>query len=363
MDLKQTLLACLLAGLSHASLADSLLLKPGYPERYEVKPGDTLWAIAGHYLNEPWRWPSLWQQNRQIKDPHWIYPGDQLQLQWVNGQPQLQKISHRGQGNIIRLSPKMRIESPVGAIPTLPLSVMAPFLSGDQVLEAEAAASAPYVLGSDKQHIGMLEGDMLYVQGALASASTYGIYHLGEHYRDAQSNEVLGQAAVLVGKARVTAALPGERSQALLTKNLREVRQGDILLPLPAEDDLPVQFSPAAAPPLTGAYVVQFNNRASGGGKYDVVLINRGAREQLKPGDVLSIARPAADVVLRGQTPSYRDTASRYERVFDSASGLPLPETPIGQLMLFKVYDKLSYGLILHSQDRVGPGYRLSAVE
>lgn len=92
--------------------ADTLTLRKDHPERYVVQKGDTLWDISGRFLTKPWLWPKLWNMNRQIKDPHWIYPGDRLRLTWVNGQPRLvlEQSDFRDGKKVIRLSPKMRVE-------------------------------------------------------------------------------------------------------------------------------------------------------------------------------------------------------------------------------------------------------------
>jgi hypothetical protein len=50
------------------------------PEIYTIKRGDTLWDISEHYLDNPWQWPKLWSYNPEIRNPNWIYPGDQLRL-------------------------------------------------------------------------------------------------------------------------------------------------------------------------------------------------------------------------------------------------------------------------------------------
>ncbi len=97
-----------------------------------------------------------------------------------------------------------------------------------------------------------------------------------------------------------------------------------------------------------------------GEGKFDIVLINKGSRDQIAPGDVLEILRPGAEMVDKNGKVSYREYASVYDKAFHSAGKSTLPAEAIARVMLFKVYDKLSYGLILQSQDLVSSGYQVS---
>ena len=66
------------------TLAQSAIprLSDNAPDTYVVEPGDTLWDISALFLNEPWRWPELWQVNPDVRDPNLIYPGDTLYLRW-----------------------------------------------------------------------------------------------------------------------------------------------------------------------------------------------------------------------------------------------------------------------------------------
>jgi hypothetical protein len=47
---------------------------------YIVEKNDTLWDLSKRFLNNPYLWPQIWDQNKYITDAHWIYPGDPLVL-------------------------------------------------------------------------------------------------------------------------------------------------------------------------------------------------------------------------------------------------------------------------------------------
>lgn len=361
MYLKQTILACLAAALTSGVLAAPLALKAGHPDNYVVQKGDTLWDISGQFLAEPWLWPRLWNINPQIANPHWIYPGDVLQLSWVNGEPRLGKASQGGK-QVIRLSPKNHYENKANPVPTLPLSEIGPFLQTDHILaDSQQAKGLPYVLGNNEKHVGMLEGDVLYVQGALIPGQNYGVYHPGAVYKDRKTGEQLGQEAVFVGVVRAEEQLAGNSTRVTLTQSRREVYQGDKVIPLPPQETLAAVFMPKAAPVISSGYVIELPSKARGGGKFDVVLINKGLRDRVSPGDVLDIQRPGAEMVDKNGKVSYREYASVYDKAFYSAGKSSLPSESVARVMLFKVYDKLSYGLILQSRELVSSGYQVSS--
>ena len=53
-----------------------------------VIPGDTLWDLCAHYLNDPWLWPEIHRANQAgIADPHWIYPGQKIWFPVGGGAP------------------------------------------------------------------------------------------------------------------------------------------------------------------------------------------------------------------------------------------------------------------------------------
>src|SRR6476469_10212048 len=91
--------------LTVTAYAAAVEVRGDHPDTYVVKRGDTLWDIAGRFLQKPWLWPEIWQANPQVKNPHLIYPGDVLSLHYVNGQPRIDVATDGG--------PQVRMGEPV----------------------------------------------------------------------------------------------------------------------------------------------------------------------------------------------------------------------------------------------------------
>ena len=117
-------------------LADTLKLQDNAPDKYVVVKGDTLWDISGKFLKDPWRWPQIWNMNREeIKNPHWIYPGDLVVLDRSGKEPRLSLVkSDKGGMRTVKLSPGERItELDSAAIPPIPSRAIFAFLAQPRV--------------------------------------------------------------------------------------------------------------------------------------------------------------------------------------------------------------------------------------
>ncbi|GAA4494984.1 LysM peptidoglycan-binding domain-containing protein [Pseudaeromonas paramecii] len=342
--------------LSFVAAAQTLALKENHPQTYVVKKGDTLWDISAHFLKSPWLWPRLWQANPQVKNPHLIYPGDLLTLIWVDGEPRLVRKP------TIKLSPTMRVEPKASPIPVLSFDEIGPFLTSNHVFEADVDLDKlPYVLGENENSIAMQEGQTLFVRGALQPGVSYAIYRPGELYKDRVTKEALGREALLSGLGVAQQAYAEDRSVLTVTRSYREIRQGDRLIPVPSQESLNAYFSPQPGTLHNEqAYVVDTPYKVTSVGKFDVVLINRGARDQVQPGDVFSVLRPGAKVVDSGANDvSYREYGSAGDKLFASDSEV-LPNDRVGEVMVIKVYDKLSMAFVMNSQNMVRKGYALA---
>ena len=172
--------------------ADELVLAENAPQIYLVKRGDTLWGIANTFLQDPWMWPEIWEINLQLDNPHLIFPGDQIYLVYVDGQPRL-RVRRGEQSRTVTLTPQMRIDPLDTAIPVIPLEDIGAWLSGHRVVSPEELEGAPYVVASDQRHLLTAAGGQFYARGTIPEGETgFGIYRSGEDYVDPVTGEVLG---------------------------------------------------------------------------------------------------------------------------------------------------------------------------
>ncbi|WP_027858521.1 LysM peptidoglycan-binding domain-containing protein [Marinobacterium jannaschii] len=312
---------------------DVLALREDHPQEYVVVKGDTLWHISGRFLQTPWRWPELWDINSQIDNPHLIYPGDVIQLVWVNGKPKL-KLK-RG---MVKLMPKARVTSLQQAIPAIPLRDIIAFLQENRVLEDDLYTRSPYVLGANNERIIAGAGDRVYARGELLDESPrQTIYRAAGEYYDPETEEFLGYELLKIADVVVA-----DKKADVLTLDVRrshkEIRILDRVVPT-EEERIQSLFHPAPAPEKSEAKVLSVLGGVNDGGQFNVVAFNLGQREGLEPGHVFSIYR-------------------RGERIKDPVTRelITLPEERSGLMMVFRSFEKVSYGLVLHSSNVVSVG-------
>jgi len=327
---------------SYVAFATDVVLNPDHPKEYVVKKGDTLWDISETFLATPWLWPKLWQANPQVDNPHLIYPGDRLQLVFVDGEPRLMKRK------VVKLSPSMRKTEQLAPIPTIPLSIIEPFFKRVQVLSPEQIDNLPYVLGGNEGNKVGFAGQVLFAkdnQGGLTGL--YGVYHPDKLFVDPDSREVLGINAPLV--AIVEASPDGDVTRIKVLKSKMEIRQGDKLLPITQTEELKAYFMPSAhEQEMAGRILHNYSNgRYFGTG--EIVVINKGFKDKVEPGNIFNIYHAGKQVTTDPDAPVFlEDTGSYFvlkDLITDTAV-LSLPKQHIGQAMVFRTFDRVSYALV-----------------
>lgn len=297
------------------------------PDKYTVKKGDTLWDISEFFLRDPWLWPEIWYVNPQIRNPHLIYPGDIISLVYIDGRPRL--TLQRGRD--IKLSPEVKVLPHADAIPALPLDIINNFLSRNRLVTQEEIDGAPYVVAGYEKRLLSGSGDNFYARGQFDETPAYGLYRIGKPYVDPETDELLGIRAQDVGSAKLK-TVEGDIGTLLASRTIEEVRIGERLFPH-EERRLESTFYPSAPESEVEGVIMAVEGGVSQVGHLDVVAINRGEREGLTEGNVLAIFK-------RGET--ITDKVAKEK--------ITLPHERAGLLMIFRTFEKMSYGLVLNAE-------------
>lgn len=303
-------------------------LAPDAPARYVVQRGDTLWDISAKFLRDPWFWPEIWYVNPQVENPHLIYPGDELALVWIDGQPRVTLA----RGGDVRLSPRVRSNPLSESIQAIPYDKVAAFMSRPTVLAKEDVDGAPYVVRTRDHHLIAALGNTLYARGFEGRVDdTRLVYHIGDALKDPDDGKVIGYQGIYTGKARATRL--GDPASLLMIESTRETLEGDRLFREPG--DARLDFVPRPPESKVQGSIMSVIDGVTVIGQYQVVAINRGSRHGLKPGHVLEIFQKG---------PKVRDTVKG-----GFGSKVRLPDERAGTFMVFKTHDRLSFGLVMEA--------------
>ncbi|MGY4830978.1 LysM peptidoglycan-binding domain-containing protein [Sphaerotilaceae bacterium SBD11-9] len=318
------------------------------PDSYTVKSGDTLWGISGMYLKSPWRWPELWGMNlEQIRNPHLIYPGQTLYLVKTNGRATL-RVGEGDTGGSGRLSPRVRtVDLDRDAISSVVLNLIEPFLNEAVVFNSDELASAPRIVASQEGRAFMTRGDLAYVRGDLGEARNFRMFRQPRPLVDPGTGEVLGYEAVYLGTAEHTrkgGVVNGEivPETFTLTSIRQEAYVGDRLSPVPPREF--TNYVPHAPNSAISGQIVSVYGDAVNAGQNQIVALNRGKRDGMESGHVLALWRDGARIADRT----------------DGGTAIKLPDERHGNLFVFRVFDRVSYALILRVKEPVTVGDRFT---
>ena len=324
------------------------------PDSYTVKSGDTLWDISKLFLKSPWRWPELWGMNKaEIANPHLIYPGQVLMLVKVDGRAQLklaQDVGGSGASGVVKLSPRVRASNlGNGAIPSIPLHLIEPFLTEAVVFDTDQLDVAPRIVATPENRVLLTKGDLAYARGDFAGATDFRIFRKAVPLRDPTTNEILGYEAAFVGSTQLMAAAEtrkdakGKEEIVPATLKLVAVRQeagvGDRLAPTPARDF--IGYTPHAPDKDIKGQIISVYGDALNAGQNQVVALNRGSQDGLERGHVLALWKAGRSTI--DDTDGHR-------------TDITLPDTPGGLLFVFQTYKRVSYALIVTASDAIASG-------
>jgi hypothetical protein len=343
----------ILAGILAAPVsAMNCEFKPDAPDQHLVVKGDTLWDISGKFLEHPWCWPQVWGMNKEeIKNPHWIYPGQIVYFDRAGGRLSLNKPGSGGTGEpngTLRLSPQIRTDG-LGrdAVRSIRSSVIEPFLTQPLIVELGEMASAPRIIAAQEGHVFLGKDDKIYVRGDLRGGTSFQVYRPGAALKDPDTGKVIAHEALYLGTVKLQQEAKGANgvSTFIVASSPQEMGVGDLLMPQPPT---PMQnYVPHAPDRLVAGRVMSVYAGVQYAGQNQVVTVNRGSVDGLDIGSVLqlyhtgrTVADPGADKGMMGMRKTY----------------LKLPDEQIGSLFVFRVFKNVSYGLIMQVTEPVEVG-------
>ena len=330
-----TLILAMAASLCSAA-GMPLQLADTAPLQHVVVRGDTLWDISAKFLKEPWRWPEIWRMNRdQIKNPHLIYPGDVIVLDYdADGNPLL-RVKGGGSGNG-KLQPKIYAEQIERAIPPIPPNVIEPFTSIPLIVDINGLDSAPRIVATQQDRVFLGNGDLAYVEGADPEQQQWQVYRNGKPlYNPANPKEVLGYEAFYLGSA--TQTRPGDPATFEIKTAKQEIGRGDRLVP--------------SAPPILVAYVPHKPETALDGRVISVY----GGVGSAGPGSIISLSVGTADGIEIGHVVSLERNRTIVEPdEKDNKRSVVIPAERQGLAFIFRTFERISYALIVQAEGTIG---------
>lgn len=311
------------------------------PDKHAVVKGDTLWSISQKFLEHAWCWPEVWGMNRQeIKNPHWIYPGQIVYFDRAAGRLRLGKLLGGSEIPDVRLSPQIRRDNLGGAISTIPANAIEPFLSQPVVFETDELANAPHIVSASRGHVNSIASEKVYVRGDLHDLSDFQVYRPSMPLIDPETKQLLGFEYAYVGSVKLikAATAPNEAHTFLVTKAKEEVSVGDRLLAVRAAEM--ANYVPHPPNGQVSGTIVSVYGGVSIAGQNQTVSINLGSKDGLDIGTVLKLFRKGANVIDK----------------LENANIVKLPDEEYGTLFIYRVFNKVSYGLIMgvNNTTRVG---------
>ena len=343
-------------------------LQDNPPERYAVTRGDTLWGISKRYLKNPWRWPDLWGMNKEeVRNPHLIYPGNVLVFDMSSGQPRLrlegdgpgglaEVAKGTGVGSTVKLSPRVRSEQLSGtAVRSISASVINPFLNRPLIVAPDPFEHAPRIVATPENRVLVSDGDIAYVEGITKdSPPLWQVYRPSKPLIDPTTKEVLGFEVLYLADAQVRDY--GGVSTVKILRARQEVGVGDRLVLAPPSDIL--AYVPRAAKASQEGQVISAPDTViSEIGQQQIIVLNVGARNGVETGQVFALYRSGIVSTPRRLPSSTSNDPHRAEIVtvqseFDPkkvGGPVTLPDERYGITFVFRVFEKVSYALVMNA--------------
>ncbi|MCP4701006.1 MAG: peptidoglycan-binding protein [Gammaproteobacteria bacterium] len=308
------------AGTDIFPIQPGVAIKSGYPAEYVVRRKDGLRDVTKVFFENPWEVEDTWQQRKPE-----ISRGDVVTLV-KQGDQMVLRIKHE---RTVRLSPGVRLDREERPIPIIPVSIIRQFLVRPVVVAENELKTAPYIFAATSPRLLLSTDDTIYARGFVGEPDeeTFLIVRAGQAYRNRNSKEILAYEAVHLGEAQLERR--GDPVTLRITSFREEITAGDRLLPLGTRA-FERNFKPHPSEPIENGEIIGVVDGVSQIGQYQIVVSNKGLENGIEIGHTLGIYRGG-------------------RQVWDKVSGtqVHLPATQIGKILVFRVFDRVNYGLVM----------------
>ncbi|MDP5032680.1 MAG: LysM peptidoglycan-binding domain-containing protein [Paraglaciecola sp.] len=331
--------------------ADVINIKHDAPQKYIVQKGDTLWDISKMYLDKPWLWPELWRTNTHITNPHLIYPGDELSLSKnEQGETVIELVRQPSKAEI-KMSPQgnktVKMPDP---IPALPWSTIRPFIENDQIMQQVEYDRHPYILGNQDGSVLFASNNITLSKASRSRQKNYNVLHKQNEIYDMSGNFIGLQVRHVANAEVIDSDIKGQRLVKIEDAN-HEVQRGDRLAP--QQENEPTTIILSAAEEQRG-FIIDDLEQHRLLGKYNVVIIDLGS-DLVSAGTVMGIYTQGPNII-DDVSPKYKGENDPLANAFILDSDIVQPALKVGELVVFKVFDKASYALITRSSTVIRRG-------
>lgn len=324
-------IAALFSAAAHAQ--SGARLADNAPDSYTVARGDTLWDISARFLQQPWRWPEVWRLNRdQIRNPHLIYPGQVILLD--RSGPWLSIGRRIGGTREVRLQPQVYSEALDTAVPSIPLQIIEPFLSRPLVVDGPRLEGSATIVATETSRVLTGSGDTIFAKDVDDSTEVWHIYRPARPLEDPLTRETIAWEAAYLGTARVTGR--GTPATLEIVSAVEEIGVGDLMLP--SERPAVFSYAPHAPAQALEGRIISIHRGVSETGRLNVVALNLGERDGIERGHVLALFRNRGSAEFNGE---------------DGKESFTLPEKRYGTVFVFRVFERVSYALVMDADGYV----------
>ncbi len=300
---------------------------------HTVTTGDTLWDLSDAYLGTPWVWPSIWQDNPDVPNPHRIFPGDRI---WISPTSMRRLTDAEAEQLLANQGELPASVEDAGTAPLRTFSV--PTIEAVGFVSADVLAASGSILGSRRPDTLYSAEFPVYLslgEGQVEKGDRFTVVRASEQVRDPETRRVIGVHVERLGWVEVT-KVHSESAEAVIRSSAQEMRIGDRILPrTESAAEVAVQQT---APAVEGQIAHLPNSRTINAGQ-DLVFLNRGSEDGLSVGSPLEVFRPGGEA---------RDAETGLRRL--------LPDEVLANLVVVSAEPDTAVAVVMHASEELSRG-------